>query len=297
MNSRNHHMWSSYSHYLVSGLAGISQNTRSASGVGGGYRSVRFFPASSGLGLSHARAELELPIGRVAHEWRRHGGTQCGKAAEGRPMRLDCGSGGGTITSIDFASFGAPEGICGAFTLSPRSCHAPATTHVLEERCLGRQFCQVTADAVEFLLGDDDEAFRTVKCAGLLDAAGASARLYAQATCSAPPSLHVRVEVPLASAGTVHLRPPQELGAARPPAQLHGGAASFDRREGERGQAWLEQVLLTERESGAVIFNRGKVHKTANASIIATAATDDAGRDIIQVAVGSGTYNLLMTSE
>jgi hypothetical protein len=36
MNSRNHHMWSSYSHYLVSGLAGISQDIEPAAGGQGG---------------------------------------------------------------------------------------------------------------------------------------------------------------------------------------------------------------------------------------------------------------------
>eukprot|EP01047_Picozoa_sp_COSAG01_P137324 COSAG01_NODE_67821_length_266_cov_0.502994_1_plen_73_part_01 len=43
----------------------------------------------------------------------------------------------------------APEGVCGAFELSARNpaCHAPASVGVLEQLCLGKPSCELTADA------------------------------------------------------------------------------------------------------------------------------------------------------
>ena len=70
MNSRNHHMYSSYSAYLVRSVAGLSQAASSS-----GYQQLELRP-SAAYALHSASATLELPNGDVRFEWVRSGGTQ-----------------------------------------------------------------------------------------------------------------------------------------------------------------------------------------------------------------------------
>src|SRR5437762_5229975 len=60
------------------------------------------------------------------------GGSICGTANENSSMTLSCPS--GTITSIEFASYGNPDGTCGAFTQG--SCHAASSLSVVSSACL-----------------------------------------------------------------------------------------------------------------------------------------------------------------
>jgi hypothetical protein len=226
---------------------------------------------------------------------------------------------GGIISAVTFASFGAPEGVCGAFELSARNpaCHAPASVGVLEQLCLGKPSCELTADAATFLLpparypdGGDSQSyggggeggissFKAASCAGVLDGPGASARLWAQVQCSAPPLLQLEVQVPLASVATVHLRAPSEdtdenegiyATASLPDPRRRRRRSNRDRGVDERdGRAWLQSVVVTEHESGDVIFAQGQA---MNASTTAAVAMDRAGRQIIQVTLGSGTTTL-----
>lgn len=64
------------------------------------------------------------------------------------PVTLDCGPGGGTIASIDFASFGQPSGNCGAYAKS--ACHAARSSDVVTALCLGQASCVVPTDASAF---------------------------------------------------------------------------------------------------------------------------------------------------
>lgn len=263
-------MWSSYSHYLVSDLAGVSQRRWAG---GWGYRALTFLPASSGLGLSHARAELELSVGRVVHEWRRHGGVQCGKAAEDRAMRLECGERGGVIIAVDFASFGAPRGVCGAFEAEP-SCHAAVTTDVVARACLGQNSCEIRAEAEAFAVTPGVSA----GWCSTLHHPGASARLWAQVRCSAPPMLSVRVEVPLASTAKVVL----PVSAVAGEGGAHGS------------------VRVVEDKSRAVLYPDG-VHGRGSSAVdvtpvTASADSDHAGRAVVSVGMGSGAYELSMAS-
>ena len=84
MNSRNHHMFSSYSAYLVQSIAGITQKDGSA-----GFSHVEL-RASNAYALHSASASLDLPNGELRFEWVRSGGMQYDKVAEeaeeeGRP--------------------------------------------------------------------------------------------------------------------------------------------------------------------------------------------------------------------
>ena len=88
----------------------------------------------------------------------------CDTAEEMDEIRLRCAS--GLITSIDFASFGAPEGECGDFGVG--WCHSKISHEIMELACLGAQSCSVVADRL--LFGDPCVTF--------------AKRLCVQATCS-----------------------------------------------------------------------------------------------------------------
>ena len=265
-------VWSSYSHYLVSDLAGVSQRRWAG---GWGYRSLNFLPASAGLGLSHARAEIDLPVGRVVHSWRRHGGVQCGKAAQGRAMRLECGKHGGVIVAVDFASFGAPRGICGAFEVDS-SCHASTAANIIAEQCLGRSSCEIQADPQAFTVGPGMPS----SWCDMLNQPGSSARLWAQVQCSALPILDVHVEVPLASTAQVVLPVRSVIGM----------------------DSGRDEVVVTDSISGTVLFPvdaDGPVHSPDVVDVLpmtAVAGMDHAKRKIVTISIGSGVYDLSMSS-
>ena len=100
MNSRNHHMWSAVSTYLVKHAAGLDQAPGSA-----GFRELTLAPGSH-PGLSAASVSLDRPTGTLELSWAWQGGVHCATAAEGDSVTLDCGARGGVISKIRFASFG-----------------------------------------------------------------------------------------------------------------------------------------------------------------------------------------------
>ncbi|WOK98608.1 beta-galactosidase 2 isoform X1 [Canna indica] len=62
-------------------------------------------------------------------------------------VRLFCGP-EKNITSIKFASFGTPQGICGSF--SEGSCHAHKSYDAFRKKCIGQQRCLVTVSLAVF---------------------------------------------------------------------------------------------------------------------------------------------------
>jgi glucose/arabinose dehydrogenase len=54
----------------------------------------------------------------------------------------------GVVRSIDFASYGAPTGTCGAYVRS--SCHAANSLSVVQSACLGRASCSVPVNNTTF---------------------------------------------------------------------------------------------------------------------------------------------------
>ncbi|KAL5129884.1 Beta-galactosidase 13 [Glycine soja] len=58
-----------------------------------------------------------------------------------------------TIKAVEFASFGDPAGVCGAYTLG--KCNAPSTKQIVEKHCLGKQSCNVPIDKDAFTKGQD----------------------------------------------------------------------------------------------------------------------------------------------
>ena len=148
MDSRNHHMFSSVSGWMMTDMVGLQQPQGSV-----GFRDIHFHPAQS-LELSAASVQLQHPK-PVRLSWQRSGGVQCGKAAEdqsslrpGLPrhggLTLSCGD-DRVIAEVLFASFGNPSGSCGYHQKG--SCHAAASQEVVEKLCLGQTSCRVPSDA------------------------------------------------------------------------------------------------------------------------------------------------------
>jgi hypothetical protein len=90
--------------------------------------------------------------------------TTCATANEGSSVTLTCPT-GQTITAIDFASYGTPNGSCGSFTTS--GCDAATSVSTVTNTCKGLNSCTVQANNGVF----GDPCYGTYK------------RLYVQAHC------------------------------------------------------------------------------------------------------------------
>ncbi|XP_022981816.1 beta-galactosidase 5-like [Cucurbita maxima] len=66
---------------------------------------------------------------------------------ESDSLHLQCNP-GHVISAIKFASFGTPSGTCGSYQKG--ICHAPDSHAILEEKCLGRESCLVSATRGNF---------------------------------------------------------------------------------------------------------------------------------------------------
>lgn len=220
MNSRNHHMFSSISEFIVTAAGGVDNlNCRDG---------LTFRPASA-LSVSSASVEVRSACGPVTSSYVRSGGVQCARVPESRsasrpgflpgsPVELSCGEHGGVFASVDFASWGQADGTCGAFSTNS-SCHADVSAAV-RAACLGHASCMLTGDADEWA---------PVACVG-------PRRLVVQATCSAPHGVVATVTVPVAAPGArVFLPAPAhqpitvlegEAGAERVVFGTHGPSAA-----------------------------------------------------------------------
>lgn len=83
-------------------------------------------------------------------------GTVCGQAHENKTMELTCH--GRPISEIKYASFGDPQGACGAFKKG--SCEIDVLP-VIEKQCVGQKSCSV--EVSEAKLGATSCAAGTVK--------------------------------------------------------------------------------------------------------------------------------------
>eukprot|EP00039_Didymoeca_costata_P007980 m.106752 g.106752 ORF g.106752 m.106752 type:complete len:1146 (-) comp13901_c0_seq1:23-3460(-) len=187
MNSRNHHMFSSFSLYIVQHLAGLSQTENSV-----GFEHLKLEAAST-VGLSGANTSSLLSNGEVIFNWERSGGIQCAKVPEGEIQSLSCGQSGGVITKVDFASFGRPIGGCGFFGVDV-GCHADVLGMVANA-CVGNSEC--TLDPSMF-----SDTITSSVC-NMRD--NALNRLFVQVQCSEPQSVHTFAKVPIGSKATLRV--------------------------------------------------------------------------------------------
>lgn len=221
MNSRNHHMFSAPDEWIVNTVGGISSQAAGAvCFLDDAELTLR--PAHS-LAVSGADASIAAPCGTTSLTYTRHGGTQCAVAAEGasigRPLApaaaavaLSCGAEGGKITSVDFASWGRPEGACGAFEATEErqsGCHAPLSDAVVSKLCLGQESCMIPTHAdfwaehgwASESIGKAYAHNASSPCGSLEN----PRRLHVQVTCSAKHVVTSRVAVPVGVEAAVHL--------------------------------------------------------------------------------------------
>ena len=140
MNSRNHHMFSAVSAPLVR-LAGLERPARCRAGQ---CRAALRVASARGLASGHLTHSVGGSGRALVVDWQRHGGTQCAKAplpafASSSAALLTCGSEGGVIDEVVFASFGTPRGRCGSFAVT--EVHDPESKSMVEAACLGEVSC------------------------------------------------------------------------------------------------------------------------------------------------------------
>ena len=215
MNSRNHHMWSSYSSYLVRKVAGIDIS-QSRAIVEENVRETDRFPfdrlefspsfgSQSKVGrtesrvsdLSSANLTLHLNQGDAKWSWKYNGGTQCDRAPLGYQVHLDCGENGGVIEKVLFASFGYPKGVnCDSLVID-NLVHSPESMNVVNKNCLGKQGCDIMANEDIFPLKADSDNY--------VDSTGKVKQLAVKVICSKRSQLALNATLPLGTKGRIKL--------------------------------------------------------------------------------------------
>lgn len=66
----------------------------------------------------------------------------CGETPDTSVGNLTLACPSGTISKIEFASYGTPSGECGSFSVNA-SCNAGNTTSVVESLCVGKESCRI----------------------------------------------------------------------------------------------------------------------------------------------------------
>ena len=96
--------------------------------------------------------------------------SKCAQGALGSSLALQCPP-GGMIQAFEFASFGNPNGMCGAY--KPGTCHVDATS-IIEEQCKGKHSCSIDVNAEVFkhecsvsLINGPPELRVQITCSGL----------------------------------------------------------------------------------------------------------------------------------
>lgn len=216
MDSRNHHMFSSVSAWMMTDMVGLTLPAGRK-----GFEELVFHPARY-LDLSDASVSFQHPK-PVHFSWRRDGGVQCAKAPESpRGLRVSCGPTGGVIHRVLFASFGNPTGGCGRYREG--SCHAPDSQHVVEKLCVGENTCVVPTSGAMWggaCSGESRWMVVSVQCKS--EQSGEEDEDFKFSTISA------NVSVPLGSVGVVYL-----------PAHGKGQLSVW---EGQQ-PVWSDQVFL-----------------------------------------------------
>lgn len=194
MNSRNHHMFSSISAWMVQNVGGITSGQASE-------QPLELLAASS-TSVSSCDTELQTCHGDVSFSYQRTGGTQCLKMAtpvqprlgEATEFELSCGEQGGIISKIEFASWGQPTGDCGNFSTT-ESCHASDALSLVKALCLGKTSCMLPSTSAAW-----SHSFSSVGCTP-----SDPKSLFVQARCSVGHGLFVEAKVPVGAQASLLL--------------------------------------------------------------------------------------------
>eukprot|EP01121_Diplochlamys_sp_Union-15-3_P012427 TRINITY_DN3717_c0_g1_i1.p1 TRINITY_DN3717_c0_g1~~TRINITY_DN3717_c0_g1_i1.p1 ORF type:complete len:721 (+),score=164.69 TRINITY_DN3717_c0_g1_i1:635-2797(+) len=191
MNSRNHIMFGSVSHWFYRNLAGITQAPSSA-----GFSNSVIAPPDANILLNSVLTSVQGSIttqyGVLSSSWTRSGGSQCSEARQYSTLKLSCGPNGGSISKIEFASFGSPLGDCESGYLLDDTCHSPSSRYVVESACLGKEECEIEVHPAIFG-PPGPECSSPVR------------RLHVKALCSAAASFQLDVTIPVNTKSEVHV--------------------------------------------------------------------------------------------
>jgi len=192
MDSRNHIMFGSIGDWYYKYLAGITQAPLSY-----GFSNIIIKPPPTAVllysPLNSVMATYTSLRGNISVGWVSSGGMICGTAHEGSKLHLNCGENGGTITSIDFASFGQPRvGMCQDYSIND-NCHAQSSKKLIETLCVGKPECDI--DVTTNLVDIEDNS--------LCDSYNITNSLAVRATCSAAASYTLGVSLPVGAASNL----------------------------------------------------------------------------------------------
>jgi len=183
--SRNHIMFGSQSDWYFKVLGGINLVPGTV-----GWTNILYKPDVNGLvktDLTSVSSSIRTHRGLIESSWHRYTTSGlCSTADENTSVQLICID--GTISSIQFASFGTPTGTCGNFKVDS-NCNAKNSTSVVSSMCLGKTSCTITAN--DALFGDP--------CFGV------PKRLYVQVGGCAYPIFVYAVRVPVNSDGEIYI--------------------------------------------------------------------------------------------
>jgi len=189
MNSRNHIMFGSVSHWFYRSLAGLNQATA-------GFASPVIAPPDANILmtsiLSSVDASIITPFGTLSSSWARAGGERCAEGYQDKSLKLSCGPDGGVIKSIEFASFGNPSGDCAeGYQIDP-TCHAPASRNLIERACLNQTECEIEVHPAVFGMAGPEciTAFR---------------KLTVSAICSAAATFQLQTTIPVNTKAEIHV--------------------------------------------------------------------------------------------
>jgi alpha-L-rhamnosidase len=177
--SKNHIMFGSQSAWYYQVLGGITNDGDSI-----GWEKIRFAPSVQSVQENHVSASINTHKGQILSSWQKQPGL-CGEAEESKTLTITCSS--GTITKIDFASYGLPSGNCGNFTYN-QNCHDPLSIKIVGQYCLGKTSCSIPVN---------NNVFQQDPCYGY------SKKLEVQVSGCAFPIYTHSVAVPVTSSGIV----------------------------------------------------------------------------------------------
>ncbi len=152
-------MYGGFGSWLYSSIAGISRAPGSR-----GWSNLLFNPAvGASPNITLVTSSIDTPVGLVAVKWTSavDNTGQCGLVPENAVMNLTCvtkSGAPGNFTSVNFASFGTPQGSCPTF--STGTCNSANSMSVVSSLCLGKSTCSIPATNAQF---GGDPCLNTVK--------------------------------------------------------------------------------------------------------------------------------------
>jgi len=151
--SRNHIMFGANSEWYFKHLAGLKMTEESR-----GWQQLALKPevwneqrgVSICANLSSTQSSIVTARGLLSGAWNciDSNPDDCGVADEHSVLQIKCDN-GGEISSVDFASFGTPNGTCSS-GFQEFNCSAADSMKIVSDECLGKSACSVNVTSKHF---------------------------------------------------------------------------------------------------------------------------------------------------